>query len=50
MDLNLRYNKNGVYTLEQIINLINVGGFSCGIGEWRPEKDGQNGMYSVVSV
>lgn len=50
MDLNIRYNKNGMYTLEQIVNLINVGGFSCGIGEWRPEKDGQNGMYHVDSM
>lgn len=50
MDLTIRYNKNGQYTLEQIVNLINVGGFSCGIGEWRPEKDGQNGMYHVAAV
>lgn len=50
MDLTIRYNKNGQYTLEQIVNLINVGGFSCGIGEWRPEKDGQNGMYHVVGM
>jgi hypothetical protein len=50
MDLTIRYNKNGQYTLEQIINLINVGGFSCGIGEWRPERDGQNGMYHVAGM
>lgn len=50
MDLTLRYNKNGQYTLEQIINLINIGGFSCGIGEWRPEKSGQNGMYHVEAM
>lgn len=43
----LTYNDNGVFTLEQIINAINLGGFMCGIGEWRPEKDGQNGMYHV---
>ena len=43
----LTYNDNGVFTLEQIINLINLGGFMCGIGEWRPERDGQNGMYHV---
>ena len=50
MDLTIRYNKNGPYSLEQIINLINLGGFCCGIGEWRPEKDGQYGMYHVEAI
>lgn len=48
MDLQVSYNANGAYTLDQIINLINLGGFSCGIGEWRPEKDGNYGMYHVA--
>ena len=48
MDLQVSYNANGAYMLDQIINLINVGGFSCGIGEWRPEKDGNYGMYHVA--
>ena len=48
MDLQVSYNANGAYTLDQIINLINIGGFSCGIGEWRPEKDGNYGMYHVA--
>ena len=48
MDLQVSYNANGAYTLDQIINLINVGGLSCGIGEWRPEKDGNYGMYHVA--
>ena len=39
------FNKNGKYTVEQLLATINVGGFSTGIGEWRPEKDGQYGMY-----
>lgn len=43
----LTYNDNGVFTLEQIVNAINLGGFMCGIGEWRPERDGQYGMYHV---
>lgn len=47
MDLTLRYNKNGQYSLEQILNILNIGGFCCGIGEWRPEKSGQNGMYHI---
>ena len=47
MDLTIRYNKNGQYTLKQILNIINMGGFCCGIGEWRPEKGGQHGMYHL---
>lgn len=47
MKVILTYNDNGVYTLENIINAINLGGFMCGIGEWRPERDGQYGMYHV---
>ena len=47
MDLNVSYNKNGPITIEQIVNLINLGGFTCGIGEWRPEKNGSYGMYRV---
>ena len=50
MDLNVSYNANGPITLEQIVNLINLGGFTCGIGEWRPEKDGSFGTYRVVDV
>ena len=43
----LRYNKNGKYTLQQILACVNAGGFSVGIGEWRPERDGQYGMFSL---
>ena len=25
----------------------NAGGFATGIGEWRPKKDGQYGMYKL---
>lgn len=47
INLKLTYNKNGPYSLEQIINMINIGGYTVGIGEWRPEKDGQYGMFQV---
>jgi len=50
MDLEISYNVNGPITLEQIVNLINLGGFTCGIGEWRPEKDGSFGTYVVESM
>ena len=49
MDLTIDYNANGPITPEQIVNLINLGGFTCGIGEWRPEKDGSFGMFQVVT-
>ena len=45
--LRLKYNRDGKYSLEQILNMVNYGGFVCGIGEWRPEKDGQFGMYEL---
>lgn len=45
--LRLTYNKNGKYSLEQILNCFNAGGFATGIGEWRPERNGQFGMYRL---
>lgn len=50
MDLEISYNVNGPITIEQIVNLINLGGFTCGIGEWRPEKDGSFGTYVVEAI
>lgn len=46
-DLTISYNSNGQYSLENIVNIINAGGYVCGVGEWRPERDGQNGMFHV---
>ena len=48
MDFILEYNASGAMTLEQIVNCINAGGFACGIGEWRPEKDGDFGTFHVA--
>ncbi len=48
-NLRVTYNKNGQYTLEQIVNIINAGGYVCGVGEWRPERDGQYGMFHVAT-
>lgn len=42
----VRYN-TGMMNLEQIVNLFNLGGFTCGVGEWRPEKKGNHGMFHV---
>jgi hypothetical protein len=46
-DCLIEYNENGAMSLEQIINCINAGGYAVGIGEWRPEKDGSNGMFHI---
>lgn len=46
MTFKMQYNEN-TYSLEQIINFINLGGFSCGLGEMRVEKGGNNGSYKV---
>ena len=50
MDMTLEYNSSGDMTLEQILNVINAGGYTCGIGEWRPEKDGSFGKYHIETV
>lgn len=47
MRLTISFNANGQQSLEQVINMLNIGGYTVGIGEWRPEKDGQNGMFHV---
>lgn len=49
-DITVSYNTNGYYSLENIVNIINAGGYFCGVGEWRPEKDGQNGMFHVAAT
>lgn len=49
-DLDITYNASGQYSLEDIINIINAGGYICGVGEWRPERDGQYGMYHVATT
>lgn len=46
VELPLRYNA-AVFSDGQIVNLFNLGGFACGIGEWRPERGGSYGMYEV---
>ena len=44
--IQVKYNASAI-SLEQLVNLINLGGFACGLGEWRPEKGGQFGMFHV---
>ena len=46
MTFEMEYNEN-TYSIEQLINFINLGGFSCGLGEMRIEKGGNFGSYEV---
>lgn len=47
--LDINYN-SGVMTPEQIVNLLNIAGFAVGVGEHRPEKNGQWGMFQVTGA
>lgn len=40
---------SSVISPEQVANLLNIAGFGVGIGEWRPEKNGQYGRFHVGS-
>jgi hypothetical protein len=46
IDLSIAYNARAV-SPEQIVAMLDSGGFGTGIGEWRPEKDGQFGRFHV---
>jgi hypothetical protein len=47
--LTIKYNAR-VMSAEEIINLLEIAGFAVGVGEWRPERDGQFGMFHVEPV
>ena len=34
---------------DQIYNLFNFAGFGVGIGDWRPEKSGDHGMFTLAT-
>lgn len=47
--LTVNHNEN-MMSAEQIMNMLNTAGFAVGVGEWRPEKDGQYGRFHVGSA
>lgn len=49
-EFDLQYDVNGQYSITNILNMINAGGTVCGLGEWRPERDGQFGMFHVAEI
>lgn len=44
----VRFNVN-VLSPAQILNLFNIAGFAVGVGEHRPERNGDNGMFHVAT-
>lgn len=43
----VQYNAD-ILSAEQVINLLNLAGFSGGLGEWRPQRNGDFGTFQVV--
>ena len=39
-----------VISAEDIVNVIDRAGFHVGIGDWRPQRNGNHGMFHVVNV
>ena len=44
--LNVKLN-TGAMSVEEVVNLFNVGGFGNGVGDWRPARDGNFGTFHV---
>ena len=49
VEIPIRYNA-GVLSVEQIVHLFTIAGFAIGVGELRPQKDGQNGLFHCEDV
>jgi len=48
-ELDITYNSRAL-AAEQIVQLFEIAGFAVGVGEWRPEKDGQFGRFKVETA
>lgn len=49
LTFDVEHNAN-VITAERIKQYVELAGFSIGIGEWRPERDGDRGRWEIVSM
>ena len=49
-ELEIELIDTGTFTLEDIVNAFQMGGFMNGVGEWRIEKDGEFGCFHVEDV
>ena len=47
MKIDIKFNAS-LISAEQLLNMLEAAGFGCGIGEWRPERNGSFGMFHVI--
>lgn len=47
MTFNIEYNAS-IFSVEMVLNLLETAGFSQGLGEWRPERNGDFGQFTVL--
>ena len=47
MTFDIEYNGD-VFSAEEVSNLLETAGFSQGLGEWRPERDGNYGKFTCI--
>ena len=48
IDFIIEYNPT-VISCEQILGLLDLAGFSVGIGEWRPQRSGDYGRFKILT-
>ncbi len=46
MDLVIEYYAD-VLSADQVLSLLQIAGRTCGLGEWRPERNGDYGMFTI---